>query len=43
MRHMLRVVCQVSHVMCQLSGVTFFFYKGMELVDGGSVLNGTIS
>ena len=42
------VTCQVSHVRCQVSHVTcemslfsiFFFYKEVELVGGGSVING---
>ena len=35
------VRCQVSGVSCQVSGVTcIFFYKVVELVGGGSVING---
>ena len=41
------VRCQVSGVRCQVSGVRcqvifldFFFYKLLELVGGGSVING---
>ena len=38
------VMCQVSCVMCHLSGVQFFslLYKVVELVGGGSVVTGTI-
>ena len=46
--HVSRVTCHVSHVTCQLSHVFFFFFflffkkmdKGVELVGGGSVING---
>ena len=42
------VMCKVSHVMCHVSHVTshvshfwfFFVYKEVELVGGGSVING---
>ena len=34
-----RVTCCVSHVTCHVSHVTFF-YKVVELVGGGSVING---
>ena len=42
-------MCQVSHVRYHMSGVTcqvshvtyfYFFYKVVELVGGGSVING---
>ena len=39
------VLCQMSCVRCHVSGVklvsVFFFDKGVELVGGGSVINGT--
>ena len=46
------VTCHLSHVTCHLSHVTchssilflfilfIYFYKGLKLVDGGSVING---
>ena len=47
MCYMSGVKCQVSGVRCQVSGVrwpvsgvTIFFYKLVELVGGGSVING---
>ena len=42
--HVSRVTCHVSHVTCHLSHVichdVFFFGKGLELVGGGSIING---
>ena len=35
-----RVTCHVSGIRCQVSHVTFFFNKVLELVAGGSVING---
>ena len=43
MCHMSRVTCKMSGVRCQVSLLFFFFlfyYKMVELVDGGSVING---
>ena len=34
------VSCVVSHVMCYMSGVTFFFGQSVEQVSQGSVING---
>ena len=34
------VMCHVSQVMCEVSHVSFFFHKMLELVWGGSVING---
>ena len=47
MCHMLRVMCHMSGVMCQMSSVTlfslFFSDKAVELVHGGSVINGVFA
>ena len=44
MCHMSRVRYHMSGFTCQLSGVKchhcYFFYKVVEVVDGGSVING---
>ena len=38
--HVSQVMCQVSHVMCHMSGViVLFFYQAVELLGGGSVIN----
>ena len=36
--YLVMVTCHVSHVMCQVSHI--FFYKVVELVGGGCVING---
>ena len=38
--HFSHVMCHVSRVTYQVSHVTFFFYKVVELFGGGSIING---
>ena len=41
LHHVSHLTCQVSGVRCQMSDCNFFFfYKVMELVGGGYVING---
>ena len=40
MCHVSCVTCQVSGVTCHVSRVTCFFDRVVELVGGGSVING---
>ena len=39
-RHMSYDICHMSHVMLFLVLFKVFFYKGMKLVGGGSVISG---